>query len=65
MFVLVSNAESTIMLTEKKFFHKGEHCISHQVALLRAVADKSGGRLLTPLWVGAFEIKIIFYIFKS
>jgi hypothetical protein len=53
------------MLTEKKFFHKGEHCISHQVALLRAVADKSGGRLLTPLWVGAFEIKIIFYIFKS
>jgi mitofusin len=23
VFVLVSNAESTIMLTEKKFFHKG------------------------------------------
>ena len=47
MFVLVANAESTIMLTEKKFFHKvSERLSKPNIFVVHNRSDAFAGEVL-------------------
>ena len=59
MFVLVANAESTIMLTEKKFFHKvSERLSKPNIFVVHNRSDAFAGEVRMLRIQKQFEIKI-------